>query len=88
MHFTTSRDEPVTYEIRVKGVLDETWSEWFGGLAIVPQAGGETLLTGPVRDQAALHGLLVKIRDMGLYLLSVHSMEAGTSGKDGEGRRR
>jgi hypothetical protein len=72
---STAQDEPTTYEIRVKGVLDEAWSDWFGGLVIVPQAGGETLLRGPVRDQAALHGLMVKIRDMGLPLLSVNPVE-------------
>ena len=64
-------DESVVYEIRVKGLLDEGWSDWLDGLAIAPQAHGETLLAGPVRDQAALHGLLNKIRDLGLLLLSV-----------------
>ena len=64
------------YEIRVKGLLDEQWSGWFGGLTIVPQVSGETLLTGPVRDQAALHGLIIKIRDMGLPLLSIKRIDA------------
>jgi hypothetical protein len=64
-------DEEGVYQIRVKGILDEGWSEWFERLSIAPQAGGETLLTGPVRDQAALHGLLAKIRDLGLPLVSV-----------------
>ena len=64
-------DESSVYQIRVKGILDEKWSDWFGGLAVVPQAHGYTLLTGPVRDQAALHGLLVRIRDLGLPLVSV-----------------
>jgi hypothetical protein len=59
------------YQIRVKGILDERWSDWFDGLTITSQANGETLLEGPVRDQAALHGLLNKIRDMGMPLLSV-----------------
>lgn len=59
------------YRIRVKGMLDECWSDWFDGLTITLQANGETLLEGPVRDQAALHGLLIKIRDMGVPLLSV-----------------
>ena len=70
------QDEPVIYEIRIKGVLDEQWSDWLGGLTIIPHAGGETLLTGPVRDQAALHGLMIKIRDMGLPLLSINCVEA------------
>ena len=78
MNPSRQQDEQVTYEIRVKGVLDEQWSDWLGGLTIVPQAGGETLLTGPVRDQAALHGLIIKIRDMGLPLLSVRRMDAAS----------
>lgn len=62
--------KPRIYQIRVKGVLDEKWSDWFDGLTVIPQD-DETLLTGPVRDQAALHGLLARIRDLGLPLLSV-----------------
>ena len=65
------RDEQVVYQIRVRGVIDAGWSDWFDGLTICPQADGTTLLTGPVRDQSALHGLLTKIRDLGLPLLSV-----------------
>ena len=64
-------DEEALYAIKVKGHLDQSWSGWLGDLTIEPQAHGETLLTGPVRDQAALHGLLNKIRDLGLLLLSV-----------------
>jgi len=63
-------DRSGTYQIRVKGVLDEKWSDWFDGLTVTRQD-DETLLTGPVRDQAALHGLLARIRDLGLPLLSV-----------------
>jgi hypothetical protein len=59
------------YHIRVKGNLDRKWSDWFDGFTIAPQAGDETLLTGSVVDQAALHGLLAKIRDLGLPLLLV-----------------
>ena len=66
------QNSPVIYEIRVRGVLDEEWSGWLCGMTILPQAGDETLLRGPVRDQAALHGLIGKIRDMGLPLLSVN----------------
>jgi hypothetical protein len=65
------RDEKAVYRIRVQGILDEQWSDWLAGLTITPQGDGSTLLVGPVRDQAALHGLLNKIRDMGLPLLSV-----------------
>jgi len=82
MNPSRKQDEQVIYEIRVKGVLDEQWSDWLGGMTIVPQAGGETLLIGPVRDQAALHGLMIKIRDMGLPLLSVNRVETGPSLED------
>lgn len=67
-------DKPRIYCIRVKGVLDEKWSDWFEGLTVTPQANGETLLTGPVRDQSALHGILARIRDLGLPLLSVERL--------------
>lgn len=59
-------DKRKVYQIRVKGVLDSKWSDWFDGFTITPQANGETLVTGPVADQAALHGLLIKVRDLGL----------------------
>lgn len=70
---TTSRefDKPGTYHILVKGNLDAQWSDWFDGFCIEPQPNDETLLIGPVADQAALHGLLSKIRDLGLPLLYV-----------------
>ncbi len=60
-----------TYEIRVKGRLDLTWSDWFDGFAITPQLDDETMLTGWVCDQAALHGALGKLLDLGLPLLLV-----------------
>jgi hypothetical protein len=66
--------------IRVKGVLDAAWSDWFDGLVIEPQECGETVMCGPVRDQAALHGLLTKIRDIGLPLLSVQHADAEEEG--------
>ena len=69
-------DKQGAYEIRVKGLLDEKWSGWFDGFAITPQGDDETLLTGPVADQSALHGLLGKIRDLGLPLLSVKRVES------------
>jgi hypothetical protein len=59
------------YEIRVKGQLDASWSEWFDGLEIRNEAGGEAVLAGAIADQAALHGLLTKVRDLGLPLLAV-----------------
>jgi len=69
-------DKKGIYQIRVKGNLDQKWSNWFGGLTITPQADGITLLTGPVADQAALHGLLARIRNLGLPLLSIKRAES------------
>jgi hypothetical protein len=63
------------YEIRVKGNLDLKWSDWFDGFAITPVDDDETLLTGSVADQGALHGLLHKIRDLGLPLLTVQRLK-------------
>ena len=68
-------DRQAVYQIRVKGNLDSKWSDWFDGLTISLQANHETLLAGPVADQCALHGLLAKIRDLGLPLLSIERME-------------
>jgi hypothetical protein len=67
--------EPARYEIRVQGVLDARWSAWFEGLRVTSQASGETIIAGPVTDQAALHGLLAKVRDLGLELLSVRRID-------------
>lgn len=66
-------DEPGQYEIRIKGHLDRHWASWFEGLKITRKDNGETLLTGPVADQAALHGLLRKVRDLGLVLIAVNT---------------
>ena len=63
--------EEQVYEIQVEGTLDDGWSEWLGGLDVRPMASGVTVLTGPIRDQTALHGLLNKIRDLGLPLLDL-----------------
>ena len=63
------------YEIRVKGNLDLRWSDWFDGFSITPVGNEETLLIGSVADQAALHGLLHKIRDLGLPLLTVQRLK-------------
>lgn len=75
----TDPGESVVYQIRVKGHLDRRWTEWFEGLTITLEDNGDTLLTGPVVDQAALHGLLRKVRDLGLPLLSVTQLERGIS---------
>jgi hypothetical protein len=61
----------VRYEIRVRGALDRGWSAWFDGLRLSSEPGGVTVIAGEVADQAALHGLLAKVRDLGLPLLSV-----------------
>ncbi len=63
-----------TYRIRVRGHLDDRWSEWFDGLVIHLQEDGTTVLVGPVVDQAALHGVIIRIRDLGLPLLSVRQL--------------
>ena len=65
------------YEIRLKGHLEARWVKWFDGLAITLEEDGDTLLTGPVVDQAALHGLLKKVRDLGMPLVSVSPVEPG-----------
>jgi hypothetical protein len=67
------RSGPGLYEIRIKGHLNDKWADWFEGLTITRADNGETLLRGPVSDQAALHGLLRKVRDLGLPLLSVNT---------------
>lgn len=72
----TDSSEAVVYQIRLQGHLGRQWADWFGGLTITLEENGETLLTGPVIDQAALHGLLKKVRDLGLSLLSVNRVQA------------
>jgi hypothetical protein len=69
---TTDPGQPAIYQIRLKGHLGSQWTDWFGGLTITLEEDGETLLTGPVADQAALHGLLRKVRDLALPLVSVN----------------
>jgi hypothetical protein len=78
--------QPVVYQIRIQGHLGRKWTDWFGGLAITLEENGDTLLTGPVVDQAALHGLLKRVRDLGLPLLSVNRLEPGQA--DGPERER
>jgi hypothetical protein len=67
---------PARYEIRVAGALDSRWADWFGGLQISGQ-GEETVICGLLADQPALHGLLTKVRDLGLYLISVRRLDIG-----------
>jgi hypothetical protein len=70
----TDPSQSTVYQIRVKGHLGSQWTDWFGGLTVTLEDNGETLLTGPVVDQAALHGLLKKVRDLGIPLISVVSV--------------
>ena len=67
----TRQPEPELFEIRLQGQLDTRWTSWFDGLTITQTEDGDTILTGPVADQAALHGLLKKVRDLAMPLLSV-----------------
>jgi hypothetical protein len=69
--------DPGCYEIRVQGYLEARWAAWFDGLAIARGSDGTTVIGGPVADQAALHGLLQKIRDLGLPLTSVNHLPPG-----------
>ncbi|MET4638167.1 hypothetical protein [Mycetocola sp. 2940] len=62
------------YEIRVEGQLDQSWSDWFDGFTLTSEVDGTTILTGPVVDQAALHGLLGRVRDLGVPLISVNAL--------------
>jgi hypothetical protein len=73
----TDPSQATVYQIRIKGHLGRQWTDWFGGLTITLEDNGDTLLTGPVVDQAALHGLLRKVRDLGMPLLSVIRVKRG-----------
>lgn len=67
----------MTYEIRVKGQVPPNWSEWFAGMRIMYTVNGESVLAGPLRDQAELFGVLIRIRDLGLTLVSLNQIESG-----------
>ena len=85
---TPDPDQPMICHIRIEGHLGPHWSSWFEGLAITREDNGETLLTGPLVDQAALHGVIRKVRDLGIPLLSVvcvkASQEETSEGTDGQ----
>jgi hypothetical protein len=68
-------DRPMVYQIRIEGRLGPQWADWFGGVTITLEDGGDTLLTGTVADQAALHGLLRRVRDLGMPLISAIRVE-------------
>jgi hypothetical protein len=70
------------YQIRLKEKLDQRWSDWLGGLKMIHEANGETVLVGEVVDQAALHGLLSKVRDLQLTLISVSPLEADSPSRE------
>ncbi|MEO8393684.1 MAG: hypothetical protein ABI700_11900 [Chloroflexota bacterium] len=78
---TEDHHEPGRYEIRIKGHLDKRWADWFEGLTLTLEDNGETCLSGQVVDQAALHGLLRKVRDLGMPLVSVNRIEPGNTNK-------
>ncbi len=78
------RVEALVYQIRVQGHLGPQWTEWFDGLTITLDENGDTLFTGPVVDQAALYGLLRKVRDLGLPLIAVHRMRAENTEEEGK----
>ena len=79
----TGSGSPARYEIRVDSVLDDQWADWFGGLQL-SNDGAQTVIVGPLPDQPALHGLLTKISDLGLSLISVRRLDAGEAGETGE----
>ena len=76
----TDPSQPMIYQIRIECHLDDQWTDWFGGMTITLEENGDTLLTGPVVDQAALFGLLKKIRDLGMPLVSLNRIEPGKPG--------
>ena len=69
-----TKTQPDTYVIRVQGHLAPRWAEWFAGLTMTHTASGETILSGPIEDQAALHGVLIKVRDLNLTLIAVNKI--------------
>ena len=73
----TDPRQPMVYQIRLQGHLGSEWTDWFEGLTITQEDNSETLLTGSVVDQAALHGLLRKVRDLGMPLISVNRVKLG-----------
>jgi hypothetical protein len=72
------RSLPFTYEIKVEGLIDIRWAEWFGGMTITYINGVETVIMGEIQDQTALHGVLERIRDLGLKLISVRRVDTDT----------
>lgn len=75
----TDTKQPMIYQIRIRGHLGAQWTSWFDGLTITLEDGGATLLSGPVMDQAALYGLLKRVRDLGMPLISLNYLEPAQS---------
>ncbi len=86
LNLKTDPGQPMVYQIRLKGHLGPQWRDWFESLTITLEDNGDTLLTGPVVDQAALHGLLKKVRDLGMPLVSVCLLEHSPSATLGAGQ--
>ncbi len=82
---TDRRNEATRYEIRLQGRLDSSWADWLGGMSLTHASDGTTVVAGPVADQAALHGLLQKLRDMGVTLLSVNESASEQLARSGPG---
>lgn len=74
------QDQTTIYQFKVEGQLNPTWSAWFEDLTLTHEASGNTILTGPIADQATLHGVLIKIRDLGLTLISVKRLKKSETG--------
>ena len=79
---TSNKHQPAVYQIKIKGHLGSQWADWFGGLTIILQEDGHTLLSGPIVDDAALHGLLKRVRDLGMPLISVNPIESIPDGRE------
>jgi hypothetical protein len=79
MPLTPERQAPSGYQLRVNGHLDQRWSSWFGHFTLTHAGDGTTCLTGAIADQAELHGLLNKVRDLGVTLISVQVVDLGTT---------
>jgi hypothetical protein len=80
---TPEPQQPAVYQIRLEGHLNAQWAGWFAGLTVTSNDNGETLITGPVADQSALFGLLKKVRDLGMPLISVNRLESGQTDTSG-----
>ena len=79
--------QPIIYQIRIKGHLSREWTDWFGGVTVTLEKDGDTLLTGPLIDQAALHGLLKKVRDLGMPLVSVNPVQCNETRLEKESKK-